>query len=631
MSLKSLFFPLCAYLLFNVLSAQNTYDIVFSNNENNQKCRKFKVLFQQKPEEVKFSIKRVDNKLYFEINDSRWFNELFQNPYDGLAIDVVSKNRYDCNVTTVPNGQIRGTLLPPVYFYALKNGMHSVGNGRFQIYVGEVPNNLLYSDLEYNILFLSNKNMCRYYVIYNLENYGMDLLDMGMYLDEVSYNTKKVRPIDDLNYATTEETLKFIIPFKKNKATYSQADIKPVYDSLKLDTYTIKKIDIKSYASIEGITSRNIELQKLRAKSVIEALQSFQKPTIVTTVSASENWVEFYNDIKGTKYEYLGNLSKSGVRKAIAGSISKELEPILKNHRKAVLELEIEKKTKYATESEDKLVANFNRALSEGDLTKANDLQNSIFEKLRGKPNATETLDKMTIPYNKKYVDLLVKNAGFRYLSDFSEAMIVLDQLEELEKLDPQNPKIQYDLAVVRLKLLYYNAIRMDERDLQNEITDLQNYNIEQPLINRMLVNLQMVVAEKLMNFRDFSNKDKSVDYVRKKYKDFSLSNYDYLSLAEFFSNFGTRDMAIDLLKDKAQRIDIDENLLFYYLNLTLFDKDLTSKENYRNIMLNAININKKRFCKLFNAVDQGGVTFQLLEDPFLRKTYCESCTNQNE
>ncbi|GAA4280493.1 hypothetical protein [Gaetbulibacter aestuarii] len=631
MNLKHLFLALCAYLFFQFSHAQNTYDIVFPNNGKSQKCNKFSRLFQQKPEEVKFSIKRVGNKLYFEINDNRWFNELFENPYDGLAIDVVAKSRYDCSLTDISNDQVRGTVLPPVYYYALKNSMRSVGNGRYQIYVGDVPNNLLYSELEYNILFLSNKNMCRYYVIYNLENYGMDLLDMGMYLDDVSYNTKKVTPIDDPNYATTEETLKFIIPFKKNKSTYSQADIKPVYDSLKLGYYNIKKIDIKSYSSIEGISSRNIELQKLRAQSVIEALQSFQTPTIKTTISASENWVEFFNDIKGTKYAYLGNLSKEGVRKAIAGNISREMEPILKNHRKAVLELEIEKKTKYTSESEGELIANFNAALSAGQLGKANDIQNSIFEKLRGKSNVSETLDKMSIPYNKAYVDLLVKNAGYRYLSDFSEAMIVLDQLEQLEKLDPQNPKIQYDLAAVRLKLLYYNAIKMDERDLQNEITDLKDYNIEKSLIDRMLVNLQMVIAEKLMKFRDFSNKDKSVDFVRKNYKEFNLSNYDYLSLAEFFSNYGTRDMAIDLLKEKANKIDIDENLLFYYLNLTLFDKDITSEENYRSIMLNAININKQRFCKLFNSVDEGGVTFQLLEDPFLRKTYCESCANQIE
>lgn len=42
--------------------------------------------------------------------------------------------------------------------------------------------------------------------------------------------------------------------------------------------------------------------------------------------------------------------------------------------------------------------------------------------------------------------------------------------------------------------------------------------------------------------------------------------------------------------------------------------------------MLNAININKERYCKLFNAVEKGGVKFQLLENEYLKNTYCENC-----
>ena len=46
--------------------------------------------------------------------------------------------------------------------------------------------------------------------------------------------------------------------------------------------------------------------------------------------------------------------------------------------------------------------------------------------------------------------------------------------------------------------------------------------------------------------------------------------------------------------------------------------------------MLNAINMNKNRFCKLFNSIDTGGVTFQLLQDEYLNETYWENCVNQN-
>ena len=72
--------------------------------------------------------------------------------------------------------------------------------------------------------------------------------------------------------------------------------------------------------------------------------------------------------------------------------------------------------------------------------------------------------------------------------------------------------------------------------------------------------------------------------------------------------------------------VDVEEDLLFYYLNLTIVDQSLTRKTAYRSIMLNAININKKRYCDLFKVGSDGGITIQLLENNFLKKTYCENC-----
>ena len=141
-----------------------------------------------------------------------------------------------------------------------------------------------------------------------------------------------------------------------------------------------------------------------------------------------------------------------------------------------------------------------------------------------------------------------------------------------------------------------------------------------------MMVNYHIIKAENYMRNRDYANKDKSVEFIRNNYKKFTLSDFDYLSLAQFFSYYGNTKMAVELLESKARSIDIDEDLLFYYLNLTLIDEELTHDSNYRTIMLNAINMNKERYCKLFNSIENGGVTFQLLEDEFLRDTYCENC-----
>lgn len=128
------------------------------------------------------------------------------------------------------------------------------------------------------------------------------------------------------------------------------------------------------------------------------------------------------------------------------------------------------------------------------------------------------------------------------------------------------------------------------------------------------------------MRKRDYANKDKSVAYINDNYKKVPLRDVDYFNLAQFLTYYANTDKAAALLTDKVRNIDVNEDLLFYYLNLTVIDKDLTQTDDYRAIMLNAVNLNKVKYCNLFDAPEKEGVTFQLLEDDYLRNTYCENC-----
>lgn len=131
-----------------------------------------------------------------------------------------------------------------------------------------------------------------------------------------------------------------------------------------------------------------------------------------------------------------------------------------------------------------------------------------------------------------------------------------------------------------------------------------------------------------MMFNRDYTAKDVSVGYIYKNYKYLRLSNQDYLQLARYFSSYAKYDWAKKVLKPHIRKIDVGEELLFYYLNLTIINPKNTKIEAYRTIMLNAINLNKKRFCTLFDAYGMGGINFQLLNDPYLKTTYCETCSN---
>ncbi|PHS08103.1 MAG: hypothetical protein COA88_07355 [Kordia sp.] len=612
----------------NALVSQNNFDIIFPQNNREQLCQRCTQTFTKKSKEVKFSIvKDKSNNLFFEVNDKKWFTQLFKNSGDGIAIDIVSKKRYDCTIVELEDKQLKGHLLKPVYASALKRGLRPSGTNKFKVRVGVLPKSFANdNELEYNILFLNDKNLCRYQTLFNLDSYAWDLLDMGMYLESLTYKTKLGASKGGEGYTLKHKTLKFIIPFEKNKSEYSQEDIKPLYDSLQLTDFTIKKINIKAYASVEGNLKRNIELQEQRANSIAKALQSFQKSTIINEVSSSENWVEFLNDVSDTKYASFKKLSKSEIKRKLVGEVSKELEIYLKKHRKAVVSLELEKKDKFKDKSANELLSLFKVSIANDNVDEVTEIQNSLFEKLKNQEISPDFLDKMNLPQQVKYARNLNNNSVYKYFMEERNLLISMNELERLEKLTPKDGKVKYNLSVLKFTLWRANYQPVDAIAFKKQILGLKQFGISQTLIQRMLINYHIVKSEKYMRKRDYTNKDKAVAYILKNYKKITLSDFDYLSLSQYLTYYSNYKNAIELLEKKVRSISVDEDLLFYYLNMTLIDNELTKKADYRTIMLNAINMNKERYCKLFNSKDDGGVTFQLLDNEYLRKTYCENC-----
>lgn len=616
---------LLAFAISLIANAQQyTYGIYFPDGDRENKCNTFTKVFKQKPNYVRFGVRLEDNKLYFEVNNRNWYNALFKEQGDGIAVDIVRRSRYSCDKEVKPS-QIRGVLLPPVYGINKPGKLKSVSRNRYRVYIGKVPPNLQKEEIEFNLLFLHNKAFCKYYTIYNLEKYPRGLLDMGVYLDDITYKNKRIT--SNKNHIVTKyKKLTFSIPFEKDKSEYKPEDIKPLYDSLKLTDYNIKKININAYASIEGSTQRNLQLQNQRARSIAGSLQSFQEPSIITKISTSENWVEFFNDIKKTKHKKLVKLPKKNVKAKLINEYAANLEPVLRNHRKAIVVLSLEKKDEFKKLHIDQLVTLFNKAVRADKLEEACAIQNSILDRLRDKCKP-QVLKNMKIPKNKKYLRLLTKNCIFKYFVDLKQTLNVEKELLQLEKLEPNDKRLKYNLAVLKFIIWKHRAREINREEFKKEIINLKEYGISKELIDKMIVNYHIVKAEEDARKNNHKGKVSSVNYVLKSYQNLILSDFDYLSIAQFFTYYSNIYDAIHTIEDKVNNITVDEDLLFYYLNLTITKEELTQTEEYRTVMLNAINMNKKRFCSLYNSALKKGVTFQLLEDEFLRATYCENCS----
>lgn len=616
-------------LFFAQLFAQEGYKIRrpdASVYEQERYCGRLSTIFANKSKEISFGIEE-DGKhnLYFQFNNREWFQSLFKNPKDGIAIDIITKNQFDCDIAILPE-EIKGETLRPVYKNHLLQKAEKVQEGFYQVLVGKLPSKYFKKEVEFNMMILNNGYLCRYQTTYNLQSFNYALLDMGLYLDSISYNTD-YRNIDGNDRTSSKyKTLRFEIPFKKNKTSFSANDIKPLYDSLRITDFNIKKIDIKAYASVEGSTERNEKLQEQRAESIIKALQTFQKPTIETVVSTSENWVEFLKDIKGTQFDSLKSLSKSQIKETLAENGTTELEPYLKHHRKALISLYLDKIDYYTEFSGDQLIQKFNTAIVAEDLTEAERLQNTLFERMKSKVIDPDLLYEMEIPKQRKFLEFFNSNSAFRYQLDEGNLLTAYWDLHELDELMPNDKKISYNLVALKLKMNHGFQSFPDKEKLLTRINDLKKLGIEKSLVQRMLVNYHIIIAQEHMRKGEYEKKDESVQFILDSYKKISLSDSDYLSLAQFVTYYYDRETAIELIQNEVNRINVDKRLLFYYLNLTLIDEKLTQDSDYRTIMLNAINIDEKRYCKIFDSSEKGGVTFQLLKNDYLRETYCENC-----
>lgn len=268
----------------------------------------------------------------------------------------------------------------------------------------------------------------------------------------------------------------------------------------------------------------------------------------------------------------------------------------------------------------------FNRSIAIDNLQEAIALQNAIYEKIGNNELSPSLINQLEIPVKIENASLLNKESMLKYLMNEVEVYETFTALQELSELLPTDGEIKYNLCAIKFNLWIISAQAIETKAFKKEILQLSNYGIPSNLVKRMMINYHILMSEYSMLTSDFAQKDKSLKYIYSNYKYSSLSDDDYLSLAQYFASYTKYDWAKKVIVKKAKSINADEELLFYYLNLTIGDNKQTKKSEYRTIMLNALNKNQERFCNFFLPYNEGGISFQLLEDKFIRDTYCENC-----
>jgi hypothetical protein len=591
-------------------------------------CLKIKEALNNKPKEVLFGIDIEENKdLTFGISDREYLKEIIVNPNDGLMLDIVSKELFDCEKPKFEIGNIHnGIWTKPMYKKEIFEKLVPQLGNRGSIFFKDFKGYNDEDELEGNLIFLVDNKVCYYQQFTNIPQSNWELLPMGLFADEIQ-NKGEIWHEDQEGPDTFfySKLLKFEILFEKNKAVYQAKDLKVLYYSLNLKGFDIKKLEIRAYSSIEGSTEINTDLQIKRAQSIINALQTNQKKIIATEITTAENWLDFYTDIADTDADTLKNYSENEIKEILKNSKNKaEIEEILKNHRKGLITIYLEKRTGFQAITNEILIKDFERYVEQKNVDKLVLIQKELMERIADKKAPKEYLNRLEVPLKKEFAFLINDRLVFEYNMDFLSNKTVLEKMKQLLKVDPENPKVNYNIVALSIKIEDFSKIDLNK--MMFNINNLKGLGIDNSLVRRMKINFHIRKADADLNERKYNQKDISLAFIAKHYTDLNLDDEDLLTVAVLLSYYSQDGIAKLILKDRTDKIDVNEDLLFYYINLLFFQDEGINSMDYEGVVRNAIIIDKTRFCMYFDPINQGGASFQLLADQKLKELYCIHC-----
>jgi hypothetical protein len=556
------------------------------------------------PKEVHFAVKITENhNVILILSHASYYDKVWTNPNMGVAIKLVPKSMFACNTNS------KKVYWMPSLFLKEMNARKTILDKSLEINIGKVPTEYQSEELEGNIAFLLSGNICDNMYFANIDGNNFSLLPMGFYTNIHRASLKNLETLPDIVFESS-------IPFEKNKTDFNEADFESTKAFLNSNTTAITQIKINSYASVEGDFDLNLNLYQNRAKNILSKIKENTEKDFPIEINASENWTEFYDGIENTAFAYLKNKNQSEIKELLKNkSTQSKIDFILNKSRNTKI-LIYGKNTDYS-----KMIDAFNESIRKKEVARALSLQQQLFSE---NENPEKYSSKIEIPQLNIFADLLNDEILYKNELKLIDDKKSLQSFIELIKKDPKNIKFNYNAAVLSLKIWEAEINdKLAENNTLELIKNLKNLGLNPVLYDKLMINFHILRSYYRNEIEDFIEKDRSIDLISKKYKSLNLNENDDLALAKFMVYFDQKIIALDLVESRFKQNNANEELVFYYLNLLFFE---SQNQAYQKVIKKAASMNSKRFCHLFDSINEGGASFQLLENKMMKDEYCRIC-----
>lgn len=587
---------------------------------NCKNCDKFKDY-----EALQKGLSVKDGKIYLTYDNIKNLTKLLRKAKDGLAIDIVQRAQYEKPDYNIMDNNLisKGVLLKTVYRDKLlsKNLIKPEDKkgkvNKLEVVMGKFPSKIK-GPYELNLLVLQDGRVCRTIMRSYVEKGDQSSntpLTMLLMPDSTAYFKPPFKP------EAEKASLKFTIPFDKNKSDYKEEDLAPFLAALQEPDFFIEKLSITAYSSIEGDAKANEKLQKKRAESIVKALSKMQKAGVVTSVKTSDSWDLFQMEMEDGKYDYLTKMTKDKAIKEInSKKLDTELEPILAKQRFAQIVMDVTYDIAGAKE-EKFSISKFNQAVKKADFTQALKIQYFIGKQMREKKYTPEALNNLQIPNEAKFSGILNNKVVLRYMNNNNVADEEdYAQLKKINALDPSNNYVTFNTLYCSVKLDSNIGDVKAQGEMQKKIDALYKGNVPKKIVDALNIEWQFKVMEAMDTVPGAEPiMQACIDKIKLFYNIKESSWQNNLKLSYVFARFKDYKFAANLLAPYIKNDKPNEQLLYAYASYCAQVPELIKSRTFVTALDKADKANHARYCKLFG---EPFLTFQVFDNPLVKEGY---------
>ena len=625
--MKPFYCLLLAGFIFWGVQARGQFAQKLPNAQSTVACSRLYELMSTKPKEVLFGLSvTAEGDVLFSISSKEWFDKIFAIA-DGISADIVSKERYNCQVTPVARELTKGYVLAP----RMKKDFaaHTLMNEPLMVSlnIGRLPQHLLGKELEANLIITTGGGLCYYTSFIDIERASWRLLPMGLYTDTLNNQMEVIADTFAFEPVYSRE-LQITIPFARGKSTFTRQDIQPLLDSINIGSNKIRKVAIRAYASVDGPEAVNARLMRERATAITRALKNAEPRLQHIEVRTAENWVEVYQALQAlNRTDYLP-LTKKQIKEKLALPQERALlDTVLAQHRKAIVTVYLQSTNRaIAAATNDWLMKQFETSVEQKDVTRARLLQKEIVDRIADNRLPEDYLYALEIPEETLFVPLMNDQVIYKYWLNLTAESEALEALRNLRKKDSTNGQINYNICALQMFFWQYASDSVNIPKLKEEILALPKQQVPASLVQRLLMNYHILLSNHYMLQGNYNKKDEALAYIKSNYNALQLKDQDLYSLAKYFSFYTQQPWALEIIQPRMEQLGISEDILFYYINLCFYYPEKFESADFKKILRHGVALNPERFCQFFTPNYMGGASMQLLDYAPLKNIYCESC-----